>query len=124
MTPTGQRATPTKSLFMRLIVLCLTFAFLTQSLAVQTHIHGGPLSGVASITHLSNPTPPNQSDPYDPASCPLCQEMMHAGSFVIPAIISVIISLTANPFLPVFAVLPHSSAARQYNWQSRAPPRH
>ena len=124
MTLSRQKAAPTKPLFLRLLLLCLTFAFLTQSLAVQTHIHGGPLSGTAHVTQVSNPAQPGTSDPYDPANCPLCQEMLHAGGYILPPIAGVVVGLTAAFYVAFFALLPHPATARQHNWQSRAPPRH
>ena len=123
MTPLDQRAVPTRPLFWRLMLLCLTFSFLTQSLVVQTHFHGGPISHLAGVAHISNSTPPNPGDPYDPENCPLCQEMLDAGSYVLPVIVGIIVGLTAVPYLPVFILLPHPAAARHHNWQSRAPPR-
>ena len=107
----------------RLALLFVLVAFAVQGFAVQTHIHGDPLSALARITHFSGPPQPVTQDPYDPANCPLCQEMSYAGFYVTPAAASFIVILNAVAFTPAFALSPHAASERQHSWQSRAPPR-
>ena len=120
---TGQRTTAEKPLFGRLTVLLLALVFAVQGFAVQTHIHGNPLTSLSHVTHVSAPAGPPPQDPYDPANCPLCQEMLHAGNFVTPVVADFVVILTAVAFAPVFVLLPHADLNRPHSWQSRAPPR-
>jgi hypothetical protein len=124
MARSGQRMTARKPLLSRLAVLFALLAFAIQGYAVQTHIHGEPLSAAAHITHISAPAQPTPLDPYDPASCPLCQEMMHAGVYIAPALVDFAILLNAVAFVPAFTLLPHAVSQEPHGWQSRAPPRH
>jgi hypothetical protein len=124
MTRFGQPSLAKKPLLSRLAMLFILVAFTVQGFAVQTHIHGEPLSALAHTTHVSAPSQPTPQDPYDPANCPLCQEMMHAGVYVAPVIVNFVVTLNAVAFAPAFVLLPHVAAERLHNWQSRAPPRH
>ena len=119
----GQRTTARKPLLTRLAMLFMLIAFAVQGFAVQTYIHGEPLSARAHVTHISAPSQPASQDPYDPATCPLCQEMLHAGIYVAPAVADFIVILNAVAFAPTFVLLPHAATERQHSWQSRAPPR-
>jgi hypothetical protein len=123
MVRSGQRITARKPLLSRLAMLFMLVAFTVQGFAVQTHIHGEPLSTLAHVTHISAPSQPSSQDPYDPANCPLCQEMLHAGIYVAPAIADFVVVLNAVAFAPAFVLLPHAATQRQHGWQSRAPPR-
>ena len=114
--------TAPKPLLTRLAMLFMLVAFAVQGLAVQTHIHGGPLTALDHVTHVSAPAAPASQDPYDPANCPLCQELLHAGVYVTPAISDFAVILTAVAFVPLFALLPHAANEQRHAWQSRAPP--
>ena len=119
----GQHTTAQKPLFARLTMLLLALVFAVQSFAVQTHIHGQPVTALAHITHVSAPAGPAPQDPYDPANCPLCQEMLHAGVYVVPVVVDFLVILNAVALAPAFVLLPHAATERQHSWQSRAPPR-
>ncbi len=114
--------TSTRPLLSRLAMLFMLVAFTVQGLAVQVHIHGDPLTARDHVTHISAPSTPTSLDPYDPANCPLCQELMHAGVYVTPAVSNFIAILNAVAFAPAFALPPHAAGERQHGWQSRAPP--
>jgi len=114
--------TAARPLLSRLAMLFMLVAFAVQGLAVQTHIHGDPLTALDHVTHLSQPVMPASQDPYDPANCPLCQELLHAGVYVTPAASELVIILNAVAFAPAFAHLPHAATERQHSWQGRAPP--
>ena|ERR1700761_5037598 len=124
MARSSQRMTARKPLLSRLAMLFALLAFAVQGFAIQTHIHGEPLSAAAHITHISAPTQPAPQDPYDPANCPLCQEVLHAGVYIAPAVVDFSILLSAVAFAPDFVLLPHAATQRLHGWQSRAPPRH
>jgi hypothetical protein len=104
-------------------MLLFALAFAVQSFAVQTHIHGQPVTALGHITHVSVPAGPAPQDPFDPANCPLCQEMLHAGVYVVPVAADFLVILNAVALAPEFTVLPHAATERQHSWQSRAPPR-
>src|SRR5579872_3684121 len=97
-----------KPLLSRLVMLFMLVAFTVQGFAVQTNIHGEPLSTLAHITHVSTPSQPASQDPYDPANCPLCQEMLHAGLYIAPAAADFVVILNAVAFAPAFVLLPHA----------------
>ena len=122
MTGVGQPIAARKPLLARLAMLLLALTFAVQGIAVQTHIHGQPLTALAHITHVSPPPAPASQDPYDPANCPLCQEMLHAGVYVAPVVADFAVILNAVAFAPVFVLLPHAATERRHSWQSRAPP--
>jgi hypothetical protein len=111
-----------RALLSRLAALFMLVAFTVQGLAVQIHIHGDPLTALDHFTHVSAPAVPASQDPYDPANCPLCQELVHAGAYITPAVSDFVIILNAVAFAPAFALLPHAATERQHSWQSRAPP--
>jgi hypothetical protein len=109
-------------LLSRLAALFMLVAFTVQGLAVQIHIHGDPLTALDHVIHVSAPAAPASQDPYDPSNCPLCQELVHAGVYVTPAVSDFVVVLTAVAFVTLFALLPHAASERQHSWQSRAPP--
>lgn len=124
MTHSDQAATTERPLLSRLFLLFMLVAFTVQGFAVQTHIHGTPVSLDNSITSITAPSQPAPQDPYDPANCALCQEMLHAGIYVAPVVADFIVVLNAVAFAPAYALLPHAATERQHSWQGRAPPRH
>ena len=106
----------------RLLAAFALAVFFLQGLAIQTHIHG-TLPGPAPIAQASTATIPGSRDPLDPANCPLCQEMLHAGAAVspvpppVPVLAAWTLAVLIVPSLPALAMAP------RHGWQSRAPPR-
>ena len=105
----------------RLVTLFALLVFALQGYLVQTHIHGLPITAQRTV-HLSTPAGPGPVDPYDPASCPLCQEILHAGVFVTPVIASLPLQLDWIVFLAAMVLPDPVTIHRSLNWQSRAPP--
>jgi len=105
------------------VTILSLLAFFLQSLAVQTHIHPALAPAAAKIAalHENGSAPLKSQDPQD--QCRLCQELVHAGSFFTPTIVSFAANLTF--VAAIFADLRASpdSAATAFSWQSRAPPR-
>jgi hypothetical protein len=94
-------------------ILFLAFAFLFQGFAVQTHIH---TSVAAPATHSG------KTLPGDPAKCPLCQEFLLSGSFVMPAAVTLPVPAAAA-FTAVR--LPAAQSIHlfpSHSWHGRAPP--
>jgi len=121
----------------RSIVLYVALAtFSLQGYVTQTHIHltNAALAGAASQgsskiaakdAKTDSRTTPRDRYPsnQDPANCPLCQEIVHAGHYVAPSAVAFFLpsqSLSVVPLLTT-ASAPHEPAG--YSWQSRAPPR-
>lgn len=118
----GRTIVAKKPLLPRLAMLFALIVFTVQGIATQTHIHGDPLTAFDHVTHASAPTQPTSQDPYDPSNCPLCQEALHSGAYVIPASAQFIVLLSAVAVAPFFAHLSPAATQSQHSWQSRAPP--
>lgn len=119
----------------KVIVAVALVAFAIQSFVVQTHIHfaGNPDFGFSATTQLADAndkagskglTDHRQNSPsQDPAHCPICQEFLHAGQFVIPApfagllLTVVVVPITIATDVPIF------KSAFSHSWRGRAPPR-
>ena len=99
-------------------------ALLLQSLAVQSHIHqlAQPQTVNIAATELPAPTPPKAPDLIDP--CRLCQELMHAGAFIVPSVTVIAAGLSFAAALVPDRPVQAGTFARAFSWQSRAPPRH
>ena len=122
MTRLGQvisRSSPSRKWVTALVLL----AFFLQSLAIQTHVHQtlAPAAIKAVALGETGPAPIKNQDPLD--QCRLCQELVHAGSFFTPTVVTLAASLsfTAATFAALRA--PPDSSANAFAWQSRAPPR-
>lgn len=107
----------------RWVTLVALLAFFLQNLAVQTHIHAADMAPVAKIvtSHTAPaPTPKNQ-DPVD--QCRLCQELVHAGSFITPTAALLAAPLAQVQAIPLLLLPARTQSAPAFAWQSRAPPR-
>jgi hypothetical protein len=105
----------------RRFVLAFTLAAFAQAgYFTQTHIHGAP--GLPGSSVLAQSSQGKLPAPDDPAHCPLCQEYLLAGAYLIPppiilptpAAAAFEVSSVAR-LLPYVAVVSHS-------WHGRAPP--
>jgi hypothetical protein len=102
----------------RLIVVTLLILFAISNIAVQSHVHGS-----AAAFHKNGPSASNPSNPADndTQSCPLCQEFLAGGSFVLPgAILVVLPALVGSIEMPVLVQRIGHPAA--HDWRGRAPP--
>ncbi len=102
-------------------------AFGLQSYIAQTHIHLAP-NAFASYSKLTSQSekdrrpdkfPPNG----DPANCPICQEIAHAGQFVTPAAATLLLPMAAVSIIKVVANIPALTQTPSHAWRSRAPPK-
>ena len=113
------RSSPPRKWVTALVLL----AFFLQSLAIQIHVHPNFAPAAVKATALGETGPAPLKTQDLPDQCRLCQELVHAGSFFTPAVVSLTASLSFTA--AIFAALrapPHSSATA-FAWQSRAPPR-
>ena len=108
------------------VTLVALLAFVLQTFVVQTHIHGvaqvaaAPLGVEQSAGHGTQPDkfPPGD----DPANCPICQELLHAGSFVTPTAAALLVSTVATTIAIVFVELAAVTQTYPHGWSSRGPP--
>jgi hypothetical protein len=108
----------------RLLALAALLAFFLQSLAVQTHVHPAAPTlklGVTAAVNTPSPGPLTGQD-FGPGSCRLCQEMAHAGTYIVPIAILplVVLGLVQEPFRPELATRLRPAPA--FAWHSRGPP--
>lgn len=113
----------------RLIVAAFALmAFALQSYATQTHIHGAFVSSdVVKISkQVAGKTPNEPRDKYpandDPANCPICQEIMHAGQYVTPSAIVFALPAETIAVIPISLDAPLIVKAVSHGWRGRAPP--
>ncbi len=112
-------------------------AFLLQAYVAQTHVH--PLvQSSARTVGIASPSPfgltkadkPDRQAPSrdripandDPAKCPLCQAVGHAGQFVWPHAAVFILPQLQAAIVPVAAATVRIPEAQSHDWQGRAPP--
>src|SRR3569833_2942701 len=67
----------------RWITALALLAFFFQGLTLQTHVHQPILPAVAKSHTDSTPKEALKLDPMD--QCRLCQELVHAGTFITPS---------------------------------------
>jgi hypothetical protein len=103
----------------------MLLAILWQSFVTQTHIHANPGAYAAAIsdsagasTRLKVGEAPSES----PATCPICQEFAHAGSYLSPAAVALQGPLPIDLWRTVTPSLAPTLRQRSHDWQSRAPP--
>jgi hypothetical protein len=102
----------------------MLLVFTYQCILVQSHVHGPQAAPSAShVVKVSAPRLPAGPDNDDPANCPLCQEMLHAGSYVTPTAITITLPFTVATIAAPIPVLLLRLFAPSHAWQGRAPPR-
>ncbi|HEX3653000.1 MAG TPA: DUF2946 family protein [Rhizomicrobium sp.] len=118
------------------LFLFVGVAFLLQSYVAQTHIHPlaqAPANALASLdSGISvKGAKPDQQVPSrdrlpandDPAKCPLCQAVAHAGQYVWPHAAVFILPQLAAAIVPVAVAILRIPERQSHDWQGRAPPR-
>jgi hypothetical protein len=116
--------------------LFVATAFLFQSFVAQTHIHIPSAASTATIADTDSDSAPAKAKPDqrlparghlpandDPAKCPLCQAVGHAGQFVWPAAAVFLLPQIAAAIIPVAIALGRATGPASHSWQGRAPPR-
>ena len=77
------RLMPSTAPARRWITALALLAFFLQGLTLQTHVHQPLLPVAAKLQTDSAPKAPLKLDPMD--QCRLCQELVHAGTFINPS---------------------------------------
>jgi hypothetical protein len=115
------------------ITLLVFLAFAFQSYVTQTHIHFAhetavnifaPVEKGAAATKAPGKQNPDKYPPADdPANCPICQEVMHSGAFVMPDFVALLLPSQPVSIVPAVITLPAIIETISHGWQSRGPPR-
>jgi hypothetical protein len=105
----------------RWITALALLAFFLQNLAVQTHIHQTLQPEAVKAQTDGSHKAPLKLDPID--QCRLCQELVHAGTFLAPSVAASLLSLTFVTAVVARALVFAADLATAFSWQSRAPPR-
>lgn len=104
-----------------LVCLLVLVAFTFQSFLVQTHIHNLPQSfstGIAGVAASHGAKAPLDAD-----KCFLCQEYVHSGAYLTPAVIAALPPTATASLLPLLFAPLHAVRLLSHNWKGRAPPR-
>ena len=107
------------------LVAFMLLALVVQGYATQTHIHKQNVSTVSAAFKASG-SPRHDNFPVndDPANCPVCQQILHAGQFVAPAWLLPFLLIAAVSTIEITtAALPHYDAV-SHSWRGRGPPLH
>jgi len=101
----------------------MLLALVVQGYATQTHIHKQS-SATVSAALKAGGSPKHDDFPVndDPANCPICQQIIHAGQFVAPAwLIPFLLILAISKIEIATLAVPHFDSV-SHNWRSRGPP--
>ncbi|HEY2067923.1 MAG TPA: hypothetical protein VGG48_00075 [Rhizomicrobium sp.] len=101
----------------------LLLGFTLQSYVTQTHIHVGNFAVTAGFVTSNGAA--GKSNPFDDeaTNCLFCQEMLHAGQFVMPGAPVLALPTQFVSVVPTDLALPLFVGAIAHGWQGRAPPR-
>ena len=83
-----------------------------------------PFAGTPGVTlAVEKGQSPDKLPPAnDPANCPICQELLHAGAFVAPTAVTFQVATIATVIDFVFAQIFATTQTYAHGWKSRAPP--
>ena len=105
------------------ITLFALLAFSLQSYVTQIHIHGATWNTAAALDAGKTQQPGKIPASGDQSSCPICQVIAHAGQFVTPSAVAIVLPALVALHVVVdkdTATVTHSTS---HSWKSRAPPR-
>jgi len=99
------------------------FAFAVQSYVTQVHIHGAPHVAAGYALDKDVGQKPDKFPPSDdPANCPICQEILHAGHYVTPSAAILPLPVAAPFTIARIVEVVTIAAIYSHGWKSRAPP--
>jgi hypothetical protein len=118
---TGPGKRPTA--WRRFVVAFMLLALVVQGYATQTHIHKQSSSTV-SATLKAGGSPKHDNFPVndDPANCPICQQIIHAGQFVAPAWLVPFLLVLAISKIEIATLAVPRFDSVSHSWRSRGPP--
>jgi hypothetical protein len=109
------------------ILVAVLLAFSWQSFVAQTHVHFASAVDATTIAVRADgaadaSVKPSSSD--EPADCPICDEIAHAGHIYLPASLSFHIPERAEAWIILAAAGIVAPSQSSHAWNSRAPPHH
>jgi hypothetical protein len=107
------------------LVSVLLLALVVQGFATQTHLHWQKVSP-DSFTAAANHLPGHDKNPLseDPANCPICEQIIHAGQFVAPAWLNPFLLVLAISTIEIVNITAPGFDAISHSWRGRGPPLH
>jgi hypothetical protein len=98
-------------------------ALAIQSLVIQTHVHvsAAYTHQISSVHAPVNATHDQYPANEDPTNCPLCQEMVIGGSFLVPVAIPLPVPIVIDSEVASYKGMISVSVA-SHSWHGRAPP--
>ena len=108
------------------VTLAMVLAFALQSFIVQVHIHGAAPSNSATMVHSGKTATQNKLPALpgdDQTNCPICQEILLAGHYVMPAAVAWAPVIIWEPVAAITRDIAAIAQAYSHDWKSRAPPR-
>jgi hypothetical protein len=99
-------------------------AFSFQSYVTQTHIHLVAQASNGMKADARKAPRDRYPASQDPANCPICQEVLHSGSFITPSAVAVLLPSLAVSVLAIVIDTAIASSPVSHSWRGRAPPRH
>lgn len=108
------------------IVFAMLLAILWQSFVTQTHVHANPgvyATAIPDSTGAPTRLKAGEAPSDQPTTCPICQEVAHAGSYLSPTAVALQPPLPAHLWRTVIPTPAPTLRQRSHAWQSRAPPR-
>ncbi|RYY26034.1 MAG: hypothetical protein EOP62_11145 [Sphingomonadales bacterium] len=107
------------------MLLAMMLALCWQGFVAQTHRHPeGQTAFVGATVVVDVAAIADRDTPLElPDSCPICRELSHAGSMLLPTPVAVTPPvLMAAPVADLRAAIPAHIQPVSHGWQSRAPP--
>jgi len=107
------------------VLLAALLAFAWQSFVTQTHVHPAPhVHSLTSIDKAEQALHSKTGEPSrdQPANCPICQEIAHAGLYLLPAQVEFDMPPPAIAWVAVIPPLAAPVRLGSHIWRSRAPP--
>jgi hypothetical protein len=104
-------------------LLAVTLALSWQSFLTQTHQHFASAFTTATTQGVGTATAlPDRTSPDQPATCPICREIAHAGYYLFPTLATIDAPIATTFDFGAAVVLRPVLVRRSHAWQSRAPP--
>lgn len=109
----------------RLATALIFAAFLLQGFIAQTHMHTE--SGtIPYVTHIAGKVvgqaPALPGIPDETAKCPLCQAIIHAGSYFLPTVLDIPVQHRQDNSPPIMAARDLRTDYHGHREQPRGPP--
>jgi hypothetical protein len=112
-----------------LLAALMAFTLIVQGVVTQSHFHnpGHETEATSAVTKaMSNgqrqPTPIKLPLNDNPANCPICQQLIHAGQFVAPAWLAPLLLVTTVSRVEIETDTRSAFDTVSHSWLGRGPP--